>query len=128
MSVEFFYNIRAKNPISSPRFDGCMQNRALNYFCLQRIEAKRPEFEAAGCQLLVNRVPMVVTLVSPLMARVRESCDTDGVLFIDTTGNCDGSNCAVTPILIQTPIGALPLSISVSGRNCRQLEVTGKLK
>lgn len=78
------------------------------------LEEKISNYAAEGCQVLVERNPFAVCIMTPLMLRCQELSTASEMCFVDSTGSCDADNHCITFILTTSPAGAVPLAVIIT--------------
>lgn len=74
------------------------------------MEEKKRAYAEDGIDILVERDPFVIIILTPIMKRSHEQNWSSEICFVDTTGSCDQTATCVTFILGTHKIGGIPLA------------------
>lgn len=74
------------------------------------MEEKKKAYAEDGIDILVERDPFVIIILTPIMKRSHEQNWSSEICFVDTTGSCDQTATCVTFILGAHKIGGIPLA------------------
>ena len=69
------------------------------------------ELQDSGCKVMLQEVPFVMAVTTPLMQRTLLMESSARSFFIDTSSSCDQMNTALTLVLVSTKAGAVPVGV-----------------
>jgi hypothetical protein len=71
-------------------------------------------YREAGVNVYVQRDPLCIALITPLMQRAHNLKSSRDVAFVDSTASCDAASHTVTFMLVTSAYGAVPVGVTIT--------------
>jgi hypothetical protein len=78
------------------------------------LSEKLEVYKDAGIKISVQREPVCVAILTPVMQRAHTLITAKDVTFVDSTASCDSNNHVITFMLVKSPCGAVPVGITLT--------------
>lgn len=77
---------------------------------IERLEKKQVSLKEKGVDIVLNKDPLVVVIITPIMKRAHQQQFASEICFIDSSASCDQTSTSITFILSATKVGGIPLA------------------
>lgn len=84
------------------------------------LAAKIPQYNAAGNTVVLQRNPLAVLVLTPIMQRAHRLPSASEIVFCDSASCCDRGGHILTFLMALSPVGGVPLAVFITDSTTKE--------